>query len=243
MNAYEHPGDDDKMDDPNWRAPDLRRGDTALHTACRFGHERVVRLLLMHRKANNCVNVTTSTLGYTPLMIASWSGWTNLVLLLLQHGADVNARSSRGDHSALSLAITRNHQEIFALLLQHGAKTQETNTQYFSSRNDPLAVASQLGRLEMLQQLLALGADPDLALYHSEQTPLFVASAGGHLQIVKALVQHGATVVDPEKCGTSSKESPIAVAANMDTWMLFIMFVACRPTATRKATFHSFKLP
>jgi hypothetical protein len=68
--------------------------------------------------------------------------------------------------------------------------------------NDVLHVASQLGRLPVVQALLQAGATVDKADDHGH-TPLHTASSNGHLAILHALMQAGADVNKVDKYGQS----------------------------------------
>lgn len=65
------------------------------------------------------VNIRKSKIEkVTALMIAAQKGYGYIVQLLLQEGADVNAKSEKGD-TALSLAKKANHTNIVELLVNH----------------------------------------------------------------------------------------------------------------------------
>jgi ankyrin repeat protein len=52
--------------------------------------------------------------------LAAWNGHLEIVKLLLEHGADVNAKME-GLGTALHLAASNGHLEIVKLLLENGA--------------------------------------------------------------------------------------------------------------------------
>ncbi|XP_078581532.1 death-associated protein kinase 1-like [Branchiostoma floridae x Branchiostoma japonicum] len=64
-----------------------------------------------------------SLFGGTALHVASMYGRTEIVKLLLQHDADVEARDNYGD-TALHVASRNGHTEIVKLLLQHDADVE-----------------------------------------------------------------------------------------------------------------------
>lgn len=57
-----------------------------------------------------------------PLRTASFSGHFDIVLALLEHGADVNAPTADGNGAPLRLARRGKHQAIASLLLERGAE-------------------------------------------------------------------------------------------------------------------------
>ena len=62
--------------------------------------------------------------GRTPLMVACWAGRLEVVELLLQRGADVNARNSSGTTAfmyAKSTALGNGSSAIMQCLVDHGA--------------------------------------------------------------------------------------------------------------------------
>ena len=59
-------------------------------------------------------------MGQTPLMLASSRGHTEVVSVLLAHGADVSSKDTNGS-TALIKASGENHTEVVKLLLAHGA--------------------------------------------------------------------------------------------------------------------------
>jgi ankyrin repeat protein len=95
-------------------------GDTPLHCAAIEGQLEVARLLL---KLDIEVNSRNND-GSTPLHLASagyWRGNPDIVRLLLDHGADAQARNLSGK-SASEVACGPNEQEIVQLLTQNVAK-------------------------------------------------------------------------------------------------------------------------
>lgn len=66
--------------------------ESPLHVAARQGHAEVAQSLCELGAEVNGGNV----FGWTPLMWAAASGWEAVVVVLLQHGADVNVRGATG---------------------------------------------------------------------------------------------------------------------------------------------------
>ena len=93
-------------------------GLTALGIATQNGKRLSAEALL---GAGADVNAPIAKGGYTPLMLASISGSTELVKSLLDHGAMVNAKNP-GGVTALMIAAANNHSGVAELLLKSGAE-------------------------------------------------------------------------------------------------------------------------
>ncbi len=93
-------------------------GFTAVHLAAFFGREEVVALLLQRGadpdpEARNALRVR-------PLHSAAAGNHTGIARLLLDHGADANARQA-GGFTALHAAAQNGNEELYALLVERGA--------------------------------------------------------------------------------------------------------------------------
>lgn len=89
--------------------------DQALHEAIRDYDITTVSALIEQGADVNAVLGTWSALLY-----AADEGASNIVICLLEHGADVNAGSSLG-WTALMSAVSLRRNEIMRILLDHGA--------------------------------------------------------------------------------------------------------------------------
>lgn len=96
----------------------------------------------------------TGAYGMTPLHWASRAGSLECVQLLLESGADVDARND-AHRTALQLAAERGRAEAVKLLAEAGA---DLNTQDRKGRT-PLHRATYEGHAEAAEALLAAGAD------------------------------------------------------------------------------------
>jgi len=170
-------------------------------------------------------NYRNNITGITSLLVASFYGHAEIVGLLVKYGADVNnvpwgltdqriAASSisvneRGllhaaadGDTALITAIRKGFPEISQFLLDHGADVNVAN------RNDeiPAFVAADLGRADIMGQLLAKGANPNRSQplkdidpliininREDEKNPLLIqATINGHDETVAKLLAAGA---------------------------------------------------
>ena len=130
--------------------------------------------------------------GYhsTPLHAAVIKGNVDIVVLLLEHGADMGTWDSN-DSNPLYVAARRGRLDVMRSFFHHHA---DVNSRNFLERT-PLFVASQEGELEVARTLLQHGAAVDSRDKNGD-TSLMLASQFGHLDVSNLLLQNGATV-DP----------------------------------------------
>jgi len=88
-------------------------GQSALFCACEGGHYNVAEFLLLNGALVNY--------GPKPLIAAARNGDAGLVELLLEHGADVSARSAKGK-TAMSIAVQKMNVSVILLLIGYGAR-------------------------------------------------------------------------------------------------------------------------
>jgi ankyrin repeat protein len=107
--------------------------------------------------------------GETPLTLAARVNNLPAVHALVTAGANVNRRNAKGI-SPLTFACLCGHEQVVLALLGHGAAINEANTPI-----TPLAGAASAGRLRIIHELLARGAD--VALRTSSGTTASAANA------------------------------------------------------------------
>ncbi|HCQ02677.1 MAG TPA: ankyrin repeat domain-containing protein [Candidatus Latescibacteria bacterium] len=105
--------------------------------------------------------------------------------LLLDHGADVNVKGSRG--TALKTASSEGHTEIVRLLLESPVEVNIKN----DVGNTALMDASRGGHLGIVRLLLNHDQDVDVKK-NAGNTALMYASRGGHVRVVELLKAAGA---------------------------------------------------
>ena len=127
----------------------------------------------------------------TLLHQASFGGNIKVAHLLLEHGANIDARNKEG-HTPLHRGLVRlgdgagaHYFDTMRLLLEHGADVDALD----DAQSTPLHMASEYGSAKATRLLLEHGAN--LHLKNSEgHTPSQVASAKGHKQIARLLSEH-----------------------------------------------------
>ena len=143
-----------------------------------------IRSFLERDAAVDVVDYNHSTL----LHKASYDGNAIAAQLLLERGANVNARNEEGDtplHRALVQLVDGCEAYFFdtiQVLLEHGADVDALD----SNHSTPLHVASEFGCAKATRLLLEHGANVHLKNNNGD-TPSQVASAGGHEEITRLL--------------------------------------------------------
>jgi ankyrin repeat protein/beta-lactamase regulating signal transducer with metallopeptidase domain len=129
--------------------------------------------------------------GRTVLMAASAEGYTDIVRLLLDQGADVSAKWDWdiGGITALWMATLNGHVDVVKLLLEKGADLNAKN----SNGETALFIASRQGYGDIVKVFLDRGADVNIR-NTSRETALHLASQHGHADVVKLLLDKGAEV-------------------------------------------------
>ena len=154
---------------------------TPLHYAAFFGMDDIASFLVIERSQD--VNARGFTRKETPLHVASREGFLELALILLKHGADMEARDA-SDWSPLELAITGGHVALTRVLLEHGANVNAQD----KKRRTPLYLASDWGKPAVARVLLGHGADVN-ARDKDNETPLHRAKGR---EVAQILLEHGA---------------------------------------------------
>lgn len=93
-------------------------GWSPLFYASDYNQPETVELLLKLKESVNINRI--DDLGNTALIIASFSGYTQCVELLLKYGAKVNIKNNAGE-TAYSLATQEGHDSVVLLLYKNGA--------------------------------------------------------------------------------------------------------------------------
>ena len=136
-------------------------------------------------------------LAKTALILAIAGGHKQMVELLLDSGADINARSGAGD-TALTWALGRDQRlEVAKLLLDRGA---DTNAWGFEP---PLTIASTGNRIDQIKLLLDNGAEIN-ATDDEGFTALMEPAESGYEEVVAALIAAGIDVNARNKEGLTA---------------------------------------
>ena len=129
-----------------------------------------------------CMAVTTVLLhhGASPaesaaLRFACQAGADDLVALLIEHGADVNAAGDHDGITPLHVAAEHASLRIVQLLLAAGANPTAVADCGWSALFYAVADTKQAGNLDVIRALIAGGAPVNI-VSHTGSTPLWIAS-------------------------------------------------------------------
>jgi len=121
----------------------------------------------------------------TALILASEKGYTEIVKLLLDKGADVNVKEIPDGITALMWASQGGYTEIFKLLLEKGA---DVNAKRKDDRT-VLWIASWYGHIDIVKLLVDNGVDVNVNSDGIDA--LWWALRGGRVEIAKLLLNKG----------------------------------------------------
>ncbi|KAJ7923155.1 ankyrin repeat-containing domain protein [Mycena leptocephala] len=167
-----------RWNSPPWNCPDWPSKPSALWIAA----------------AANLLETATFLLEEAPhldnqeISVASYYGHLQIVQLLVDHDANVNALGGRLGN-ALQAASDGGHINIVQLLIEHSADVNAQGGEY----GNALQAASSNGHINIVQLLIEHGADVN-AQGGEYESALQAAFEGGHINIVQFLIEQGADV-------------------------------------------------
>lgn len=191
---------------------------TLLEEACKRARFGIAKYLIEQGANVNTMSKAGGLVYNTPLQHAIGHGYDQLTLLLLERGADVNAKNVNGEpplHMAIK-ALKKNPgaqsifeeteptnpQKIIQALLNKGAEVNELD----DNGCTPLYHACDAGDLEIAQMLIENKADVNFG-----KPPLTAALYRDQWDIVKLLIEKGA---QPNPLDEKMWEAtPLAIAA------------------------------
>lgn len=201
---------------------------TTLLQAAHRGMLSVVQALLEKHSNNNNNNNSeyidaTSDEGITPLIASASEGHKEILTLLLQHGANVNAVDKDGT-SALMAASARGHKDSVQILLE--TKEANVNTQNIDGHTALMFAYNGKNQVETLweryNQFVQEAKATSTSSSSSEES-LELSSEGGeiddggtgpiiqealqsHIELVDLLIQYGADESLKDKEGHTAKD-------------------------------------
>ena len=158
-------------------------GTGLLHAAAAAGRASAV---LRCMESEPDVNVLDKR-GRSALWLAASRGHSTVVVVLAEHGADLEL-SCNGMTAAYS-AAGLGHTHVLWMLSQLGANMQAPDANGIT----PVSIASHQGHLETVRLLVNLGVDLEAASENGA-TPFWSACHTGHLEVARLLMSRGVDI-------------------------------------------------
>jgi ankyrin repeat protein len=185
-----------------------------LWLAAHFGLHLICKQLL----AEGYLVQEQNSNGITALHAASREGFTDVVTLLLDNGADIESQNSLHDSTPLHDAAKRGNAEIVELLLDRSAPINSLTR----SRRTPLHEAASGGHEVVVRILLLRGADVSLKSYPAAWTALHCAVNSGKYRVISLLLDYGASGAEQ----SSDEETPFHIAVERGDETIVRQFLA-----------------
>ena len=187
---------------------------TPLSLAAEKGATEIMRILLRpgpvadtSEDGEDKVAASMPSIGSEALYTAIEKGDVEMVRLLVEAGADVNAAAGFGGNTPLHEAVEQGDAEIVKILVAAGA---DVNAEGYFDRT-PLSLAAEEGATEIMQILLGSGPDADTSEGGEDKEAASMPSIGsealytaiekGDHEMVRLLVEAGADVNAAEGFG------------------------------------------
>lgn len=169
-----------------------RLSEDLVHIAIRNGDQRMLKLFL---KFGVISKTDRPQLNRALYKASKNAGNEALVLMLIEHGADVNAVGPDAE-TLLGAAVRSGREALVRLLIEKGADVNARDTDFGSTRATALYFASRGGQQSIVRMLLQHGADAN------KDCPLLIDASTA---ITRTLLKYGA---DPNqgkvhRCGTT----------------------------------------
>ena len=180
--------------------PDLNQQDglnlTALMIACEKGHLDIVQRLLAEG-----ADINVNTKGMSALNISIKEKHEAIATFLINQGADYHIKAEEGT-TPLMGAASMGSLSLVRLLLSKGVDV-DARDDYGTALIYALNHYLELENLEVIEALLAAGANPNLGDYSGE-TVLHTAVCQGSLNAIAALLAAGVDIEQRDRKGRTA---------------------------------------
>ena len=185
-----------------------------LHDAINAGDvARVIELLAKG------ADVNASDLFGTPLHLAAAKGRTGIAVILIDRGADLEAKGEPEGSLPLHTAALNGQEEVAALLVERGAKVDARD----AAGRTPLMVAASFLKPDVARLLLAKGADPHATDSAWGDTPMHYAACSDDTETAALLLRHDA---DVNALNRNTGATPLHYAAGRGSFEMINLLLA-----------------
>jgi hypothetical protein len=146
--------------------------------------------------ASKAVINSTDQYGYGPLQLAAKGGHRDALILLLDHGGNVNLREGSSCNTPLIMAASRGHEDCCRLLLDRGAKAGDCGF-FGGTQHTALQCAAQKGYLNVVKLCLERGIGPNEK--EGSESALHRACRENHIEVVKTFAAAGADLTSTQE--------------------------------------------
>jgi ankyrin repeat protein len=162
-----------------------------IHKAAKHGDfDSIKKLLKKDASLLNSVN----TLQQTPLLIASYQGYLEIVKFLLDRGAAVN-QADRYGATPLHMAALGGQKDVAALLISKGANINAPS----QTGKIPLQLAFENEHLDVITLFMEKGVAVNTPIDRYNRTLLHRAAIMGKLKVINLLLEKGAEINAKDK--------------------------------------------
>ena len=162
-------------------------GCTALHDSSIWGNFEICQLLTLHGAD---INVQSTSVGSTALMIAAFKNRLEIADLLMSLGADMNLRDRCG-RTSLIRAIAAGHLDMIKQMLSKGADPNIRMNDSWTA----LMLAASKDNLEIVRLLIAWGADLNMRYSNlrggSSTVLIWASDSANRFDLSQVLVSEG----------------------------------------------------
>ena len=162
---------------------------------------------------------TADSGGKTPLMFATTLPRAGLMRSLLRAGADVNARTESG-WTALIYAVFMGRLDRVVALIEAGSDVNARTDDFLGKT--PLIIAAEEGHFDILERLIAAGAELDAEDSENHYTALRYTIERGDVEAAAALVDAGAEV---NRTNGYSFDAPLVLAIRRGDVDMVLMLI------------------
>ncbi|XP_074679283.1 nuclear factor NF-kappa-B p105 subunit isoform X5 [Strix aluco] len=142
-----------------------RHGNSVLHLAATEGDDKILSLLLKHKKITPMVNLSNGE-GLSAIHMVVMANSMSCLKQLIAAGVNVNAQEQKSGRTALHLAVEQENIPLAGCLLLEGDADVDSTTY---DGTTPLHIAAGRGSTKLAAVLKAAGANPHIENFE----PLF----------------------------------------------------------------------